>query len=318
MSTEDLTLGLIEDEADAPEQSVPDGVYIVQNGKRGRLDEDPQKVLKTWDLRTNLPRNVQFLVIHDSVATAPPNADAVLLQQVARVRNNIEPNGTVQKAAKAEWVIAHLPEFEIPVTVTRMEGSPRVLRVTANRLLEPGLYSLTYRAKGSSVGGRFGIEWKAADKAQYAAQYCVDRYQGNPASYRACSESKPLETAASASALKVHGLKVRKELIGGQPALVLEGQVTNSTASGQRAPLLLAVINDKAGKELKRWTFRPNQQQIPAGGTLGFSTTADAPPQGAAGVTVTPVDDQQAPPQSGIETQPLEDVFMPDDQLSAQ
>jgi len=320
VSTEDLTLGLIDDEPDAPQQSAPDGVYVVQNGKRGRLDEEPQKILKTWDLRTNLPRNTQFLVIHDSVATAPPDADAVLLQKVARVRDNIEPNGAVQKAAKAEWVIAHLPEFKIPVTVTRMEGSPRVLRVTANQPLEPGLYSLTYRTGRSRIGGRFGIEWKSADKTQYAAQYCVDRYQSNPAFYRSCSDRRTEETAAATTALKVHDLKVRKDVIGGHPTLILDGKLTNSSAHGQNPPLLLAVINDKAGQELTRWTFQPYMLQIPPGGTLGFTTTANNPPNGAAGVTVTPVDNtqSQSQPRPEIETQPLEDIFMPDEQLSAQ
>jgi hypothetical protein len=334
MSTEDLTLGLIEDEPDSSTPPVADGVYVVQNGKRGRLDEEPQKVLKTWDLRTNLPRNLQFLVIHDSVATTAPDADAVLLQKVARVRNNIEPNGTVRKPGKSEWVIAYLPGFEIPVTVTRQENSPRLLRVTPAQPLEPGLYSLTYRTGHSRIGGRFGVEWKTADKTQYAAQYCVDRYMSNPAFYRPCSDRQTEETAArqigaNSVPIKVHSLKIRRDVIGGQPALVLDGKLTNSSASIQRPPLLLAVINDKAGKELTRWTFQPNAQQIPPGGTLGFSTTANTPPKGAAGVTVTPVEGRQASPptqpqpepqaQPGvIETQPLDDVFMPDEQLSAQ
>ena len=46
----------------------PDGVYIIQDGRLGRLDEDPQKVVKTWDQRTNLKQDVQFLVIDESVA----------------------------------------------------------------------------------------------------------------------------------------------------------------------------------------------------------------------------------------------------------
>ena len=102
LTTEDLTLGLIKDESEA--QSAPDGVYVVQNGKLGRLDEDPQKVVKTWDLRTNLPPNVQFLVVHDSVAAGSPNANAIRLQKVVRVRNNIEADGTANKSEKSEWV----------------------------------------------------------------------------------------------------------------------------------------------------------------------------------------------------------------------
>jgi hypothetical protein len=317
-STEDLTLGLIKDEPETTEASAPDGVYVVQNGKHGRLDEDPNKVLKTWDLRTNLPRNVQFLIINDAIAKAPPNADAVLLERVARVRNEIKPDRSVHKAPKAAWVVAHLPELRIPVTVTRQSGTPRVLRVSPNVPLQPGLYSLFYQIGETRIGGRFGIEWNSVDKTQYAGLYCVDRYLTKPAYYRPCREAEFLESATSAG-LRVHDLRVRKDVVGGQQALVVDGKLTNSSMAGLQAPLLLAVINDKAGNELQRWTFRPNAGQIPPGGTLGFSTSAVSP-NGAAGVTVKPVENQvenqQSP--SGIQAEPLGDVVMPDEQLSGQ
>jgi hypothetical protein len=312
-TTEDLTLGLIKDEPEATEASAPDGVYVVQNGKHGRLDEEPKKVLQTWDLRTNLPSNVQFLIINDAVAASDPDADRVLLEKVASVRNEIEPDRSVHKAPKAAWVVAHLPELRVPVTVTRQSGTPRVLRVTPNSPLEPGLYSLFYQTGQTRVGGRFGIEWSKVDKTQYAGLYCVDRYLSEPAYYRPCREGEFLESATSAG-LRVHDLQVRKDVVGGQPALVLNGKLTNSSSSGLRTPLLLAVVSDKSGNELQRWTFRPNAAEIPPGGTLGFSTSAVSP-SGAAGVTVKPVENPQAP--SGIQTQPLGDVVMPDDQLSS-
>ena len=313
LATEDLTLGLIKDEPEATVASAPDGVYAVQNGKRGRLDDDPKKVLQTWDLRTNLPSNVQFLIINDAVAASDPNADRVLLEKVARVRNEIEPDRSVHKAPKAAWVVAHLPELRIPVTVTRQSGTPRVLRVSPNALLEPGLYSLFYQTAQTRIGGRFGVEWSKVDKTQYAGLYCVDRYRSEPAYYRPCREGELLESA-TATGLRVHDLKVRKDFIGGQPALVLNGKLTNASTAGLRTPLLLAVVNDKSGNELQRWTFRPNVAEIPPGGTLGFSTSA-ASPSDAAGVTVRPVETPQTP--SGIQTQPLGDVVMPDDQLSS-
>jgi hypothetical protein len=314
LTTEDLTLGLIKDDPEAPEQTAPDGVYVVQNGKRGRLDEDPKKVIKTWDLRTNLPPDVGFLIINDAIAAAPPDADTVLLEKVASVRNEIEPDRTTHKAPKAAWVVPHLPELKIPVTVARLSGSPRVLRVSATVPLEPGLYSLFYQTGQTRVGGRFGIQWNAVDKTQYAARYCVDRYLTDPVYYRPCSEGEFLQSAASAG-LRVHDLKIRKDTIGGQPSLVLDGQLTNSSASGLKAPLLQAVVNDKAGNELQRWTFRPNAAQIPPGGTLRFSTSTVSP-AGASGVTVRPIENPQAP--SGIESQPLGDIVLPDDQLSGQ
>ena len=51
--------------------SKPDGVYVIQDGRLGRLDEDSDKVVKTWQQRTSLSRDLNFLVIHESVATLP-------------------------------------------------------------------------------------------------------------------------------------------------------------------------------------------------------------------------------------------------------
>jgi hypothetical protein len=314
LTTEDLTLGLIKDEPEGAEQSAPDGVYVVHDGRRGRLDEDPKKILQTWDLRTNLPPDVQFFIINDAIAAAPPDADVVQLEKVARVRNEIEPDRSVHKAPKTAWVVAHLPELRVPVTVSRQSGTPRVLRVKPNSPLEPGLYSLFYQTGETRVGGRFGIEWGKVDKSQYAGLYCVDRYLTEPAYYRPCRDGEFLESATNAG-LRVHDLKVRKDVVGGQPALVLNGKLTNSSSGGLRTPLLQAVVNDSAGNELQRWTFRPNAAEIPPGGTLGFSTSAASPSE-AAGVTVRPIENPDAP--SGIESQPLSDVVMPDEQLSGQ
>jgi Protein of unknown function (DUF3426) len=297
----------------APQVSIApdtaDGVYIVQEGKLGRLDEDTQKVLKTWDRRTNLTQNVQFLVIDESVAAAAPDADRISLQKVARVRNNVEKNGSIRKATKAEWVVADVPAYRIPVTVTRNSNDPRVLLVTANEPLEPGLYSLGYRAGKQRIGGRFGIGWSGTDKTQYASRHCVDRYLSNPAFYRPCAERDAVENAA----LKVEGLKVRKEVVGGKPTLVLEGRLTNSSAARQNVPVLLAVLNDRKGHELTRWTFQPKVKQLRPGATVSFRTGTATPPKGTAGVAVLLMED--AAPQQEAETKSLEQSFLQDNQL---
>jgi Protein of unknown function (DUF3426) len=289
------------------DDSQPDGVYIIQDGRIGRLDEDSQKVVKTWEQRTNLKQNVQFLVIDPSVAANPPDADRILLQNVAQVRNEVSKTGKIRKAAKTEWVTANVPAYRIPVTVTRHSDNPRVLLVTANAPLQPGLYAITYRADKKRVGGRFGIGWGGIDKAQYASRYCVDRYLTKPAMYRPCAERDTLETAA----LKVEGLQVSKQVINGKPALVLEGRLTNSSAQQQKVPVLLAVINDKGGRELSRWTFQPKVTQLRPGATLSFRTGTTTPPKGTAGVAVLLLTDEEAVQKA----QSFEQPFLQDTQL---
>jgi Protein of unknown function (DUF3426) len=285
----------------------PDGVYIIQDGRLGRLDEDPQKVVKTWDQRTNLKQDVQFLVIDESVATAPPDANRISLQKVALVRNEVSKAGKVHKAAKTEWVVANVPSYTLPVTVTRHDSNPRVLLVTANEPLEPGLYSLTYRGAKQRVGGRFGVGWGGIDKTQYASRYCVDRYLTKPAMYRPCAERDDLENAA----LKVNGLQVHKQIIAGKPALVLEGRLTNTSTKQQKVPVLLAVINDKNGRELSRWTFQPKVTQLRPGATLSFRTGTTTPPKGTAGVAVLLLTDEAAVQKA----QAFEQSFLQDTEL---
>jgi hypothetical protein len=288
--------------------SKPDGVYVIQDGRLGRLDEDSDKVVKTWQQRTSLSRDLNFLVIHESVATLPVDADNIALQKVARVRNNVKTNGKIAKAPKAEWVTADVPGYMVPVTVTRNSGNPRALLVSANEPLEPGLYSLTYRAGKQRIGGRFGIGWNSIDKTQYASRYCVDRYLSTPAIYRPCAEHDALETAV----LKVHDLRIQKQMVGGKPTLVLEGRLTNASAKQQTVPPLLAVINDKNGRELTRWTFQPKVAQLRPGATISFRTGTQTPPKGTAGVAVLLLDETA----QNIEAPPLEQSFLQDTQLS--
>jgi hypothetical protein len=311
----------------------PDGIYIVQDGKAGRLNEDPDKIVKTWDQRTNLTPNVQFLVIDPSVAARPPNADSISLQRVSKVRSVVNANGKAKKTTKSEWVVANLPEDRIPVTVVRDSDTSRQLRVTANQPLATGLYSITYNTGVERVGGRFGVGWAAADKTQYASQHCVDRYAGDPASYRPCSEfvaakpkaaAKPVQQATAKTAvqrttalgpIEISGLKVQKEIVGGKPLLVLQGQMVNVTSSPQKVPLLIAIVTDKQGRELSRWSFRTLADQLPPGGTATFQTSTDSPPKGTAHIAVLTPD--RLKPQQEAESQPTDPSFMQVQELPA-
>ncbi|MFM9841911.1 MAG: hypothetical protein ACKVOI_02970 [Dongiaceae bacterium] len=303
----------------------PDGVYIIQDGKTGRLNEDPQKILKTWDQRTNLTPNVQFLVVDPSVAARTPDADSVSLQRVSKVRNNVKANGKAKPTAKTEWVVANLPQDKIPVTVVRDSSAPQQLRVTANQPLAPGLYSFVYNTGRERIGGRFGVGWAAADKTQYASLHCVDRYAGNPASYRPCNEqaaAKPkaavkpaVQGTAASRPIEISGLKVQKEIVGGKPLLVLRGQMMNVTSSPQKVPLLLAVVTDSQGRELSRWSFRTLTDQLPPGGSASFQTSTDSPPKGTASIAVLTADSVK--PRQEADSQPAGQSFMQVQELPA-
>jgi hypothetical protein len=312
-------------------QARPDGVYIIQDGKLGRLNEDPQKILKTWDQRTNLASNVQFLVVDPSVAAHAPDADSISLQRVSKVRNNVKANGRAKPTSKAEWVVANLPEDKIPVTVVRDSNTSHQLRVTANQPLAPGLYAITYNTGRDRIGGRFGVGWAAADKTQYASMHCVDRYAGNPASYRPCNEftaakpvvkqpaAKPVvqssvgQSSVGSSPIQISGLKVHKEIVGGKPLLVLQGKMMNTSSSTQKVPPLLAVITDKQGRELARWPFRTLADQLPPGGSADFQTSTDSPPKGTASIAILTADSMK--PRQDAESQPAGQSFMQVEQL---
>jgi hypothetical protein len=305
----------------------PDGVYIVQDGKVGRLNEDSQKILQTWEQRTNLASHVQFLVVDPSVAARQPDADAIVLQRVSKVRNVVQANGKAKPSKKPEWVVANLPEERIPVTVVRDSTASHQLRVTANEPLTPGLYAITYNTGRERIGGRFGVGWTAADKVRYASLHCVDRYAGNPASYRPCNQFASVEPAATRSAAKqpvaaavtpsriieIYGLRVEKQIVGGKPLLVLQGSMKNTTASKQPVPLLLAVITDKQGRELTRWPFKPLVDQLPAGGSASFQTSTDAPPKGTANIAVLTEDDLK--PRQDAESNSTDPGFIQAEQL---
>ena len=153
------------------------GLYVVYNGKMGRLDDAPDKVLKTWPIRSNLGSNLEFVIYHPAIADSAGSAgQLVSLRQVAYVRANIAASGTVHTNKKAEWIVASLDPLNVPARVMQDSKDPTLLRVVPNEPLTPGLYALTLRTGNTVVTGRFGVEWGKSDKKQYASTHCVDRY----------------------------------------------------------------------------------------------------------------------------------------------
>ena len=259
------------------------GLYVVFNGKVGRLDDTPDKVLKTWPIRSNLGPNIEFLIHHPAIAdSAGSPGQLVSLRQVAYVRANIATSGTVRKNKKSEWIVASLDPLNVPARVVQDSKDPTLLRVIPNEPLTPGLYALTLRTGNTAVTGRFGVEWSKSDKKQYARAHCVDRYLTTPVLYRPCDERDAIEQGV----LKVQALSVSKALVNSVPALVIEGRVTNTSAKRQSLPVMLAVLNDKQGKEIKRWTFLPDAKELSPGRSVAFRTSTAAPPRNTAGVAI--------------------------------
>lgn len=259
------------------------GLYVVFNGKVGRLDDAPDKVLKTWPIRSNLGPDVEFVVHHPAIAgSAGSVGQLVSLRQVAYVRANIASSGTVRKNNKSEWIVASLDPLNVPARVLQDSRDPTLLRVIPSEPLTPGLYALTLRTGTTAVTGRFGVEWSKSDKKQYAREHCVDRYLTTPVLYRPCDERDAVEQGV----LKVQALNVSKAIVNSVPALVIEGRVKNTSAKRQTLPTMLAVLNDKQGKEIQRWTFAPAAKELPPGNSVAFRTTAAAPPRNTAGVAI--------------------------------
>jgi hypothetical protein len=164
----------------------------------------------------------------------------------------------------------------------RDSRDPTLVRVIPNEPLTPGLYALTLRTGKSAITGRFGVEWSQADKKQYASTHCVDRYLTAPVLYRPCDERDGVEKAA----LRVQALNVTKVLVNSAPALVIEGRLKNTSGKPQTVPAMLAVLNDKQGKEIKRWTFVPDAKELSPGKSVAFRTLAASPPRNTAGVAI--------------------------------
>jgi hypothetical protein len=267
----------------AVERPPTEGLYVIDNGKMGRLDDPPEKILKTWQVRSNLGPNVEFIIRHPAIAqSGGPPGKLVALRQVAYVRANIATSGTVRKNKKAEWIVASLDPLYVPARVMQDSRDPTLLRVVPKEPLTPGLYALTLRTGNTAVTGRFGVEWSKSDKQQYAAAHCVDRYLTKPVLYRPCDERDSVEKAA----LRVQALNVTKALVNSAPALVIEGQLRNTSSKPQVVPTMLAVLNDKQGKEIKRWTFVPDVKELSPGKSVAFRTMAPTPPRETAGVAI--------------------------------
>ncbi|MGH6930292.1 MAG: hypothetical protein ACREEV_18385 [Dongiaceae bacterium] len=168
------------------------GLYAIQDGQLGRVDGERSYQVETWESRSTLQPGVQFLVFDRALDDRSVRLqNAITLRRLAHVRNEVAASGVARPTGKDVWVVAELAEFAVPLDFAPVPGREDMVRAVPSRALEPGLYALEFHQGASTVSGRFGVDWGDVDKNSYIAANCVDRYAGQTARYRRCSDSRP-------------------------------------------------------------------------------------------------------------------------------
>jgi predicted Zn finger-like uncharacterized protein len=95
------------------------------------------------------------------------------------------------------------------------------------------------------------------------------------------------DSTAPGSGLEFRRVEPSRTTEEGQPALVIQGEITNVSSGVRQVPKLKAILHDKAEHELQSVSFPPPQDQLAPGETLSFKTTITRPKDGASGIVVT-------------------------------
>lgn len=279
------------------------GLYALQDEKLGRIDGDRNFQIATWKGRSALSPEVTFILFDRALGDRSLGLQEVVkLRRLAHLRNDVTEAGGVKPTTKDVWVVADLPEFSVPLDFAPVSGNAEMVRAMPSKPLPPGLYALELRHGDPAIGGRFGIGWSDADQAAYMAANCVDRYAGQPVTYRLCSagppqsaakpssNTAPAQNAAAAGlpqGLELRQVQASKATDQGMPILTVQGVIVNTSNRVQLVPQLEAVIRDLQGAELDRWTFNAEINQLPPGASTGFRTETIYPTATSTNVDVT-------------------------------
>lgn len=166
-----------------PSYPVPDepGIYaFTSDDELHRLDGDSEWEMETWPERSNMPSNVHF-VIYEPALAGRSAGNSVELWRVAWVRSEINAQGQAMPISGNEWAVAPFERFSIPFRYESPPGDTEIVHVVPTVPLQPGLYTVSIRGAREA---RVGVTWNSVDQRQYAAQNCVDRYEGD--FYRTC------------------------------------------------------------------------------------------------------------------------------------
>ena len=261
------------------------GMYAVQNNELQRLDGDHDWELKTWASRSNLTPNVTFVIRDPRLKTAKPKLEQIVqLHRVGWVRSEITTKGEIFPVDGNQWVDATIAEQRVPVRLEPDAKHEGVVWVVPTTALDPGLYTLRMESGNSGVAARVGVGWPAADKRQYAAANCVDRYLGQEIPYHACAQQAQI---VADNALKVHLVPPEIRQIPGQARqLIVRGVVVNTSDQPRKVPVLKAQLVTDQGVIVRWWEFNAASDELSPGASVPFESGLSNPPVGASNVHV--------------------------------
>jgi hypothetical protein len=207
--------------------------------------------------------------------------------------------------AHDEWAAPDLPSYLIDVNFRPIPGKPDMTIVQPNGQLPPGLYSLRFNGGATAMTARFGVNWPHIQLARYEDTNCVDK---TPQGYQPCWAPEPAgyrnDDARSASDsaiarprraanedrqfLAVRNLTTRERSNGGETALIIHGNVVNTSRHALEVPQLFARIMDAKGSVLRTIPFDGlRATRLAPGQSYGFDIDVANPPAGATAVRVT-------------------------------
>ena len=261
------------------------GLYAVENGRLQRLDGDQKWELKTWDKRSSLSPQVEFMIRHPQLEEAGVSPEAAIrLSRVAWIRSEISQDGEIGPVGAPPWAVTNIQEQQVSFGVRRHDSRKDVIRIIPEPPLQPGLYSLQFPATQTALTARLGVGWGGVDKRAYSAANCVDRYLGDKVQYRPCAEQ---EQAMAVKWLRIHLVDPEAREVDGQRKVIVRGVVVNSSQRSRKVPMLEAHLRGANDVVLKRWQFPLAAEELAPGASARFRSEVPNPPPGVRNIHVT-------------------------------
>lgn len=132
---------------------------------------------------------------------------------------------------------------------------------------------------GIAAGLWFGRQQIVAAAPQAIRLYDLVGISVEPAGTQSAVHSEPTLTLGNVTSAR--------RIVDGEPTLVIEGTITNSSEIEQPVPPLRAILRDKSGASLAEWSFAAEANSLSPGETAGFNTTRVKPPREATNLSVT-------------------------------
>ena len=284
--------------ANGRELPTPDdpGIYLLTSGgELQRIDGDPEWERRTWDQRSDLAPDVEFIVFDHSIAGAGPKV--ARLSRVAWLRSELTRTGQAAPPQGSQWVVTGLDAFTEPLVGVRHPEHEEVVYLRpADHALNPGLYELEITT-GSRRNARIGVHWSSEDRRAYSAANCVDRMLWTDGGYQPCdfrgvgddrtaAHSQPGYAQSGYGQPEYSQQGYAQPVLSNQPdpqvaaaptpltieldkpikeagSLTIRGRVVNATGSRQVVPQLKGTIVDASGRAVDSWYFA-----APGGPTL--------------------------------------------------